>query len=143
MPVEIEVTFCPVGSDLDRLKAGFREYELSVMPGLPPESEDRRCAAFARSETGEIKGGIEANIYWDGLEIELLWVAPEHRGEGLGRQLLSQVEQAAIARGAGIAFLKTVGACGFYEAMGYEVYGVLEDRPKGTLLYHMKKRLHP
>ncbi|SDJ35420.1 GNAT family N-acetyltransferase [Aliiruegeria lutimaris] len=143
MPVEIEVTFCPVRSDLDRLKAGFREYELLAIPGLPPESEDRRFAAFARSDAGVIIGGIEANIYWDGVEIELLWVAAEHRGEGLGRQLLSQVEQAAIERGAGIAFLKTVGAGGFYESMGYEVYGVLEDRPKGTRLYHMKKRLHP
>ena len=29
----------------------------------------------------------------------------------------------------------------FYEKLGYSIYGVLEDRPIGTLLYHMKKRL--
>ena len=141
--MELEVTFVPDRSDLDRLKASFREYEQSITPGLPPETDDRPIAAFARSDAGAIVGGIEANIYWDGVEIEILWVDGDFRGKGLGRQLLLQVEQAAITHGAGVAFLKTVGARGFYEALGYEVYGVLEDRPRGSLLYHMKKRLNP
>jgi hypothetical protein len=29
----------------------------------------------------------------------------------------------------------------FYESLGYTVFGVLEDRPVGTRLLHMKKRL--
>ncbi len=46
-----------------------------------------------------------------------------------------------IENGAVISFLKTVEAKDFYQKLGYEVYGVLEDRPIGTSLYHMKKRL--
>lgn len=34
-----------------------------------------------------------------------------------------------------------VDARPFYERIGYTVYGMLEDRPIGTVLYHMKKRL--
>ena len=77
----------------------------------------------------------------DGVEIEILWVSEEIRGAGYGTQLVREVEKQAIAKGAGIAFLKTGEARKFYEKLGYEVFGVLEDRPIGTRLYHMKKRL--
>ncbi len=46
-----------------------------------------------------------------------------------------------MEQGAVISFLKTVEATGFYEKYDYQVFGILEDRPIGTLLYHMKKQL--
>ena len=82
-----------------------------------------------------------ANCYWNGLEIDTLWVSESLRGNGIGSKLVNQAEQFAIENGAVISFLKTVNAKKFYEKLGYEVYGILEDRPIGTLLYHMKKRL--
>ena len=47
----------------------------------------------------------------------------------------------ARENGAVVSFLRTVDAKEFYEKFGYQVYGQLEDRPIGTVLYHMKKRL--
>ena len=95
----------------------------------------------ARSESGELVGGVLANCYWDGLEIDTLQVSESQRGEGLGSKLLNKAEVFGIENGAVISFLKTVEAKDFYQKLGYEVYGVLEDRPIGTSLYHMKKRL--
>lgn len=55
--------------------------------------------------------------------------------------LLEKAEAIGASNGAVVAFLKTVDAKQFYERHGYEVYGVLENRPIGTHLYHLKKRL--
>jgi hypothetical protein len=52
-----------------------------------------------------------------------------------------EAEKYAKGNGAVVSFLKTVDAKEFYEKNGYQVYGLLEDRPIGTVLYHMKKRL--
>ena len=119
----------------------MREFELSVLPDLPDEAEDIPFYAFARDDEGRVIGGIKSNIYWNGIEIDILWVDAEQRGRGIARRLLGEAERAAVENGAVVAYLKTVMAREFYEKLGYSVYGVLEDRPIGTLLYHMKKRL--
>ena len=139
--MKIETTFNPKEQDRKQLKESFRQYELSVFPDLPSEDKDQLVAVYLRRDDGTISGGVEANIYWDSVEIELLWVSEDMRGAGLGSQLMQEVEQQAREKGAGIAFLKTGGARKFYESLGYEVFGILEDRPIGTKLYHMKKRL--
>lgn len=64
-----------------------------------------------------------------------------NRGAGLGAELLGKAEQYGKEQGTVISFLKTVEAKIFYEKHGYQVFGVLEDRPIGSFLYHMKKRL--
>jgi GNAT superfamily N-acetyltransferase len=119
----------------------MRRYELSRLPDLPDETEDLPVAAFARDADGHVVGGVQGNVYWNGIEIELLWVDEAHRGRGIGAELMGRVEAFACRRGAVIAYLRTVDARRFYETLGYVVYGTLEDRPIGTVLYHMKKRL--
>jgi len=131
----------PKEQDRKQQKESFRQYELSVFPELPSEDKDQLVAVYLRCDDGTITGGVEANIYWDGVEIELLWVSEDMRGAGLGSRLMQEVEQQAREKGAGIAFLKTDEARKFYESLGYEAFGILEGRPIGTKLYHMKKRL--
>ena len=137
----IELTLTPRPADVDVVLAGMRSYELSVLPHLPDESEDVAVYAFARSDDGAVIGGIRAIVFWDGVEIDTLWVDAAARRSGIGSSLLKAVEDDARARGAVVAHLKTVMAKEFYERLGYTVFGVLEDRPIGTLLFHMKKRL--
>ena len=124
-----------------QLKESFRLYNLSIIPDLPSEDEDQLIAVYLRRDDGTIGGGVEANIYWDGVEIELLWVSEDLRGAGFGTRLMQEVEKQARDKGAGIAFLKTGEARKFYEKLGYELFGILEDRPVGTKLYFLKKRL--
>lgn len=137
----IEVTTEPAAEDLATLKSGMRRYELSRLPGLPDESEDLPVAAFIRDADGSVVAGVQANVFWNGVDVEIVWVDERFRGQGLGAAVMAKAEAFARSNGAVIAYLRTVDARGFYESLGYEVYGVLEDRPIGTVLYHMKKRL--
>ena len=138
--MEIVQLLAPDTTDLERLDCNFRDYLASEYPGLAAESEDKKFL-YSAFEQAEFIGGISGAVYWNGLEIDTLWVRQDYRGKGIGRELLAAAENYARDNEAVIAFLKTVDAREFYEHCGYRVFGMLEDRPLGTLLYHMKKRL--
>ena len=138
--MKIAKLLLPSKTDLSRLDNKFWEFVSTKFPDLPAESKDRTFL-FSAMDGSKFVGGISGNVYWNGLEIDTLWVDEDYRGQGLGVKLLNEAENYAIDNGAVIAFLKTVNANLFYEKYGYQVYGVLEDRPIGTVLYHMKKRL--
>ena len=88
-------------------------------------------------------GGLWASILYDWLNIELMFVPQSFRGRGLGTQLLNQVEQLALTHGCVGVWLDTFGfqARGFYEKNGYEIFGTLDDHPRGSQRYFMRKRL--
>jgi GNAT superfamily N-acetyltransferase len=138
--MKIDKIYAPSAEDLTDLRTRFWEYASSRIPDLSPASADRGFLFSALDETRLI-GGISGSVYWNGLEIDILWVDAEYRGSGIGAHLLVEAEKFARDNGAVIAFFKTVEARGFYEKQGYQVYGILEDRPIGSMLYHMKKRL--
>ncbi len=81
--------------------------------------------------------------YWDWLYIDLLWVKDELRGRGYGRRLLTLAENEARQRGAKNAYLDTFSfqAPEFYEQLGYEVFGELQDYPAGHQRYFFTKKL--
>ncbi|KAB0495779.1 GNAT family N-acetyltransferase [Pseudomonas vancouverensis] len=141
MEIKIDILDSPSEKDQKVLNNRFAEYLKIQYPDLPPESEDKNFMVVAHDEAGEYIGAISCNYYWDGLEINTFWVKASHRGRKVGSMLLEKAEAFGAENGAGVAFLKTVDAKQFYERHGYETYGVLEDRPVGTSLYHLKKRL--
>ena len=137
----IETVMDPSAAELEPLRQKFWQFVRERLPGLPPESEDRRFLFRAIGDRDNLIGGISGSVYWDGLEIDILWVDGAHRGQGLGTALLEPAETWAREQGAVIAFLRTVEASDFYLDRGYQLHGLLEDRPRGTRLYHMNKRL--
>lgn len=139
--MNIEISFLKKSENSAVLEKGLNDYGRKLFPNLPDETKDKFTAAYIRNENGDICAGVEANIYWDGCEIDILWVAEHERRKGHATRLMTTIEQTARSEGAVIAFLKTFDAKVFYENIGYEVFGVLEDRPIGSKLYHMKKRL--
>ena len=54
-----------------------------------------------------------------------------------------RAENHAIAKGCNSAWLTTFQACGFYEAVGYELFGMLDNYPADQKMYFMRKRLIP
>lgn len=136
----IEVVTDPGVDDMAIVERGQREFERSQSDSAS-NSGDIPLGALARTEDNTIVGGIKAYLFWKGLEIEALWIAKEQRGQGAGQKLLTGVEDFARTHGAAVAFLTTTEGRGFYERHGYEVYGQLDERPAGPMLYHMKKRL--
>lgn len=92
--------------------------------------------------SGEIVGGLWADTSFTQLHIDLLYVPETLRGSGLGAQLVTQAEEEARRRGCLAAWLDTFSfqARGFYEKLGYEAFGVIEDYPPGHSRIFMKKR---
>ena len=99
---------------------------------------------YVIKDNGTIIAGIKADIYhWGILYISLLFVDERYRGLGLGTALLNKVESEAKALGATLVHLDTFDfqAKDFYLKHGYEIFGTLEDCPKGHNRYYLKKHL--
>ena len=95
-----------------------------------------------KNDMGQVMGGINAMLYgWNILYIDVLHVDSAHRGNGYGKLLLDKAEQHAKSLGGYMAHLDTFDwqAKAFYEGLGYEVFGVLKDCPRGHDRYYMKK----
>lgn len=122
---------------------GLREYNLSVNPSLPAVSF-QKINLVIKSDQGEFIGGINAEVVsWGILFVALLFVKEAYRGKGYGAKLLNQVEKAAKEKGAYLAHLDTFDFQGkdFYLKQGYEIFGILNDCPKGSKRYYLTKRL--
>jgi ribosomal protein S18 acetylase RimI-like enzyme len=102
----------------------------------------RPLAVFLRDADGQIVGGVLGQTNWGWLFISHVWLAEHLRGEGFGRQLLAAAEREAFARGCRHAHLDTFSfqAPDFYQQLGYEVFGVLDDYPAGHRRYYLRKR---
>ena len=90
--------------------------------------------ALAIREDDRLLAGLFAEIVWNALHIDLLWVAAEHRRRGYGRALVRQAEEFARERACDVAYLSTFDFQGppFYVAMGYAVIGELVGVPRGS-----------
>ena len=102
----------------------------------------RLCFVIQETEE-EILGGVMAEVYWEWLYIDLLWVKEELRGQGYGRRLMETVEKKARELGAKNAYLDTFSfqAPEFYQKLGYQVFGELPACPPGHERFYMKKEL--
>ncbi len=94
-------------------------------------------------ETGETLGELYGATVYDRLKVELIYLPEQLRGKGMGSRLMKQAEEEALRRGCRGVFLDTFDfqARGFYEKLGYSVYGVLTDFPPGHSVFSMQKTL--
>ena len=92
---------------------------------------------------GRVIGGLLGSTVWDWLQIDTLWIDEAERGRGHGRALMARAEQIARERGCPNARVDTFDfeARGFYEKLGYRVYGELAGFPRGHSHLHLAKRL--
>jgi GNAT superfamily N-acetyltransferase len=108
--------------------------------GRPP---DYRPLAILMShpDTDEILGGLWGETMFSHLHVDLLFVPESLRRNGVGRQLMCDAEAEAIRRGCLGAWLDTYSfqARGFYERLGYRVFGVIADYPPGHVRFFLKK----
>jgi GNAT superfamily N-acetyltransferase len=103
----------------------------------------KRFAISVRDEAGGIKGGVVGYTMWNWCFIELVWLDAALRGTGLGTELMAKAEAVAAKRGARHVYLDTFSfqGDGFYQKLGYEVYGELGDFPPGHRRIWLKKDL--
>ncbi|HUY77275.1 MAG TPA: GNAT family N-acetyltransferase [Ktedonobacterales bacterium] len=94
-----------------------------------------------RGLSGGLVGRTHAIAQW--LEVSVVWVDEQARGQGMGRWLMAEAEREAIGRGCQFARLATSNfqAPGFYEKLGYALYGRLENCPPGETIFYFWKAL--
>ncbi|WP_267551746.1 GNAT family N-acetyltransferase [Rhizobium rhizogenes] len=98
-------------------------------------------AIVLRDEAEKIVGGLWAQLYFDWVFIELLFIPENLRGENLGARLLSQLEEIAKAKNCVGVWLDTFSfqAPGFYERQGYERFATMDNYPKGMARFFFRK----
>jgi GNAT superfamily N-acetyltransferase len=130
----------------ERLVAYNREASEAIRRRFEPDNlRARQVHAYAVADTGVLVGGCTGSTVdvWQWLTIDTMWVDPSIRRQGTARTLLGAVEDEARARGCRWAKLNTwdFQAPGFYEHLGYVVYGREIDYPPGHVNYLMRKDL--
>ena len=129
----------PKDEDLKRLADGLKAYNASQIGKQKPE----KVAAFIKSDSGELLGGIYSVLNLGWLYIDWLWCHESIRGKGYGTKLVQSVEQYAISKSIYNVKLETASfqALDFYKKIGFEVYAELENFPVGHTNYYLKKEL--
>jgi GNAT superfamily N-acetyltransferase len=104
-------------------------------PSMPLAVLARRATTVVAGATGFTHSG------W--LYVHYLWVASELRGTGLGQDILARAEAEARQRGCHAVWLDTFSfqAPGFYEKLGYQEFGRLDDFPPGHSRHFLWKPL--
>lgn len=109
----------------DGLLAQDTEAALAEETGTATE----RVSVGWRDDDGRLVGHARLRLRRDLADLELLWVAREARGQGIGARLVSQAAAEARRRGAR-ALLAAVGAgenAAFLARQGFRPYGSLDD----------------
>lgn len=104
-------------------------------------SKGRPLVVTVRDAAGAVVGGLWGSTSYDWLFTELLAVPETLRGRGIGRELMTMAHDEAIVRGCRGAWLDTFEfqARGFYEDLGYSVFGEIPQYPPGYSRYFMRK----
>jgi len=140
---ELRIVFdqLPDGALAERVRNGV-DYHNFAATGL---SAYYPANFFLKSERGETMGGLLGMIWGGWLHISFLWVDEAARGQGNATRLMDAAEAYAIERDCHSVTLDTHSfqARPFYENRGYEVFGTLDDYPKGHKKFFLKKKLTP
>ncbi len=136
-PITIEPS--PSEEDLQRVRDGLSEFNRQH------NADDKftPLTIFLRDEQGNIQGGLLGGTYWGWLYIEDLWLDGSQRKRGYGSRIVLMAEKEALRRGCFHAHLDTTDfqGQGFYEKLGYKVWGVLEGNPPGHQRMFLRKDL--
>jgi GNAT superfamily N-acetyltransferase len=107
-----------------------------------PRLNDARTVAYClKDDTETIIGGLWAQLLFDWVYLDLLFVPHEQQRNGIGRELMDRLAQFAEENDATGIWLETFAfqARGFYEKCGYEVFATLKGRDPGTDQYLMRR----
>ena len=121
----------------NRLRATNRE-RCAWLRANPSAAETRNFLAF---DGRQLIGGAVGFVRFGWYFLDLLYVDAAYRNRGSGRQLLTAAEHFASDRQLVGVRLDTEDfqARGFYEKMGYTLFGELADCPPGHTLYFFHK----
>lgn len=139
MTLRLTIPETPADEDRAAILAPLRAYNLAQAgdPRFEP------VAIVLTDDAGERVGDLWGKCAYDWLFVEFLAVPEAHRGAGHGAALMEQAEVIARARGCVGIWLDTYSfqARGFYEKLGYAVFGAIDDFSIGHQRFFLGKRL--
>lgn len=108
-----------------------------------PLDEVQPISCFAKTAGGTLVGGAVGRRWGACCELQQLWVAPTHRRQGIGTQLLRAFEEHAQRHGCIVLHLETFSfqTPQLYQSHGYQIEYERRDFPHGIVKYHMVKRV--
>jgi GNAT superfamily N-acetyltransferase len=129
-------------SESDLIRKRLIEYNMEKLPD-ELKTPYENINFVIKDDEGEIVGGITGEMFWHHVHIDILWVDENFRENGYGSKLVKKMEAFAIEKGCRFIYLDTFSfqAPEFYKKNGYEVFGMLEDHPKGFNQYFLHKKL--
>jgi len=94
------------------------------------------------ADTGAILGGIVAHTSLGLLFVDLVYLPDVLRGHDLGSRMMAMVEEEARRRGcrSGVVYTISFQAPGFYQRLGWEVFGEVPCDPPGTSRVFLRKQ---
>lgn len=123
-----------------------------VSQGFEKHSDDLCAPAYQKNSvnwvlsnrSGECIAVLTADLLWDWIYIDELWVADTCRGLGYGKLLLEKAEDYARDEELSGIWLWTQSwqAPKFYEQMGYVEFTRFENFPKGHSRIGLRKTLN-
>jgi GNAT superfamily N-acetyltransferase len=121
--------------------------EASMETGKPPPADlEPPDGVLLLARVGGEPAGLAGVRHLDTevAEIKSMYLAPEHRGRGLGRALLTEVEAIAAARGCTRTRLDSsdylTAALGLYRAAGYREVPDYNGNPKANVWFERALR---
>ncbi len=128
----------PDQASVDKLRAALRAYNQSEAGVFNYDS----VYLSILDEEGELIGGVYGKFGWQWLYVDLLWVHPNYRKQGLGAKLMKAIEREAHKRDIYSYHLSTASfqAPVFYQKLGYQICGEIEGLPPGYTTYFLKKQ---
>ena len=130
----------PGEADVAAVRNGLRAYNQAQLGDRVPLYQN--IVLQLRDGEDTIVGGLTATAVLDWLFVEWLHVDQAHRGADHGTALMAEAELYARDKGLAGIWLDTFAfqARGFYEKLGFTVFGTLDDHPRGSARYFLQKR---
>ncbi len=141
--MDTTLTICDAPTD------AIREAILAPLSAFNAENgypaDPQPVAITLTDDSGEVVGGLWGKTVYDWLFVDYLVVPASMRGRDLGAKLMANAEKIAVERGCVGSWLTTFTfqAQGFYEKLGYEVFGSLDNSPRENVRIFLRKRLNP
>ncbi|MEY9911820.1 GNAT superfamily N-acetyltransferase [Catenulispora sp. MAP12-49] len=138
--VELIVTDAPTPAQTATISDALDHFNLEAT-GI----DDRNPLAVLVYDPGtsQVIGGLAGRTSLGLFFIDLFFLPPELRGEGLGTEILRRAEDEARARGCRTAVLYTISfqAPDFYRKQGWTSFGEVPCDPPGTSRVFLTKEL--
>ncbi len=104
---------------------------------------DGRKFVISLHENGKLKGGLSFTVDWSWIFITEVWLDQSIRSQGWGEKLINEMERFGKEENLKGAYVESTSFQNymFYEQMGFERFGTIEEMPPGHTSYYYRKYL--